>query len=352
MTKEVSFCLICFQMYFTFQLLRASSGMCQFLSGSQATPQEKEAQEAKRVTFFESVSRILTRSKGSLNQLTLKLVMQSCTYDVLAIILTESFDETQTAILLCRMLTLLNVFPNQANEPRLLAEEMLAKIPSEFPFHGSVLYAGGSSVISPVAKSIIFERCIERMFESSAAMTWTEVKDRLLMEPSDFGVDELISACHANRCYLTLYAHALVRLSRCTSFKDEVAVSERILMWVTIFDPKIAAGADKILLFIPFLLSLTSSQLSKEPSIMELFTLAYNKMVEVTAKLMADRDSDGLLGFIGFGSKSPHPLKLRVVARVMNACFQAQVTEKDKQVLFNRRISPRMSGSPQASLCH
>ena len=314
-------------------------------STAERTGQLKDLLESKRVAFHDALFRILARAKGSLNLLFLKQTVGQDAKDVLEIIRAEAFDETEATQLLSRTFTLLNVFASQSGEPAMLAEVILATIPSDFPLHASVLHAAGW-VIAPAAKAILFERSIERMFASTPA-DWEQVKERLQMQPSDLDINDVISACSNSRSFLTLYAYSLLRLQRCQSFRDEVNVTSSVQLWVNMFDPKVAAGGEKLLLFMPFLLSLTMSQWAKEPGLDVAFKACFDKLVDLSSKMMTDRDGDGFLGFIGFGSKSPHSPRLRVVARIAHACLLAQNGERG---VFNRRITPRTQLASQASL--
>ena len=300
-----------------------------------------------RQSFLAGLNKLLHRSHGSPSNL--GGVVHTTLADVQQLVQAEKYSEEQARELFSPLLSCMNYFEDASQEVRSIVDGVLKCLAPATLYNAAVLEGTAVSVLSPYARACIFERCLENLFKQTTSTTpisWDAILPMLHVDTSDLKYNDFITACQANRSFLALYANTLKRLPECRSFQDELRICADIMIWITLANVKVAPGTEKLLLFIPLLLTLQIRNLNSANIPEHQFSSTISQLSDWASKIMLDREKSGLLGFVGLGDKSVHSSRVRLVTRILHTSCVANTTETG----FNRLIHVRSKLTPAAGL--
>ena len=181
----------------------------------------------------------------------------------------------------------------------------------------------------------ITECCMDHHFAINQAKTsvekvWETLQSHLYVPELNYAA--FVDACLSGPHILTLYAHLLQLLSRCSSLTDEESVLDSLTQWVAKLHPNSTTLDEKILLLWVKVIQLTERQLSLGSSTRRLTHILAN-LLDPLSRVGEDRDSRGLLGTFGIGSKSAYHVKMRLACRVIAASTAANLTRAEFDVI-------------------
>ncbi|EDO31384.1 predicted protein [Nematostella vectensis] len=136
-------------------------------------------------------------------------------------------------------------------------------------------------------------------------------------------------AAHGQECIhqsalLTLYTYVLLRLSQCTSPKQEMTVLADIVSWCSRMKIR-RQFEDRAPLFWHKILQLALRQADYSGEPLNNVARQLSFLITTLHQLGEDKDSSGLLGAIGFGKKSSYSIRFRFLSRVLEAFILAQL---------------------------
>lgn len=166
------------------------------------------------------------------------------------------------------------------------------------------------------------------MVASSNGFGWDEVV--LLMEVPELLYDEFIEACLASGSVLTLYAHVIKALTRCQSLREEEEVTDRLVRWIAAIDMRRPQRKPEQQLL---LWAKTVELLVRQASMgSDTGRVAAGLRVVIQSADIGGEERDntrGFLGALGFGAKSTHSPRFRVLSRSLAAFLEVQFADGD-----------------------
>ncbi|XP_048581759.1 ectopic P granules protein 5 homolog isoform X2 [Nematostella vectensis] len=136
--------------------------------------------------------------------------------------------------------------------------------------------------------------------------------------------DSFIEECIHQSALLTLYTYVLLRLSQCTSPKQEMTVLADIVSWCSRMKIR-RQFEDRAPLFWHKILQLALRQADYSGEPLNNVARQLSFLITTLHQLGEDKDSSGLLGAIGFGKKSSYSIRFRFLSRVLEAFILAQL---------------------------
>lgn len=259
--------------------------------------------------------------------------------------------------LMREILNLLNICSTQDSMAEKLLDiflDIIEQLPQAHLFALSTITAAGQSLVSFDFMVRVIEHSIESHFSSVATPPphplqlrpnmetgygWKPVTESLVF-PEEV-TPSVVESSVKNCTILLLHSFLLRELPRCASLAAEAQMLAKILHWCTFIKPKQTDEA-KMLLLWGKVFDLIVRQV-KFKGVESTLIPHLNFLSTLLLRYGEDKASEGLLGALGLGKKSPYSHRFRVVARSLGAFLLCQLPV-DSHGQVHLRSAPNAQG--------
>ncbi|RUS30827.1 hypothetical protein BC938DRAFT_478908 [Jimgerdemannia flammicorona] len=180
---------------------------------------------------------------------------------------------------------------------------------------------------------LLGEACIQRHFNIAKEHSVWSLVVAVLVIP-ELESDEFLHQCLETSSLLTLYAHCLQDLDRCGgSPTGEIEVAEEMAAFISATKPPEATGqtSKAILLLSKFAEIFATAEFDAEPRNRRLVP-GLIAIFRTVMRWCEDKDSRGIFGTLGLGSKSPYDPGFRLFARVVATFLATRLVDAGVEV--------------------